>query len=102
MKKEGGKEASPSLSRELPKCVWSGKETRKMSLPPPLFQSRLLTFGQRRRRDVVLVPEPVSLLEDLELLPEEAAEGGPHHRAGQGPLGQAADKQVDVVDVGVY
>ena len=33
---------------------------------------------------------PVALLEYLELLAEEAAEGGAHHRPGQGALGKAS------------
>jgi len=58
-----------------------------------------LTFRERGRRDVVLVPEAVALLQDLELLAQEAAEGRADDGAAERPLGHAANEQVDVFHV---
>ena len=55
------------------------------------------TFGKSRGRNVVLIPEPVSLLQDLELLTEEAAEGRPHHGSTERPLGQTSNHEVHIV-----
>ena len=55
------------------------------------------TFGKSRWRNVVLVPEPVSLLQDLELLTKETAEGRTHHGATERSLGQTSNHEVDVV-----
>ena len=55
------------------------------------------TFGKSRWRNVVLIPEPVSLLQDLELLTKETAEGRTHHGATERSLGQTSNHEVDVV-----
>ena len=55
------------------------------------------TFGKSRWRNVVLIPEPVPLLQYLELLTEETAEGGTHHGSTEGPLGQTSNHEVDVI-----
>ena len=81
------------------KCSSVGRTGKKRNEVSPKPFSLSLTFAHGGRRNVVLVPEPVSLLEDLELLPQQAAKGGPHHRAGQGALREAADEEVDVADI---
>ena len=58
-----------------------------------------LTFAQRRWGNVVLVPEPVSLLQDLELLAQEATERRSDNRPGERTLGEPPGKEVDVLDV---
>ena len=55
------------------------------------------TFGKSRWRNVVLIPEPVSLLQDLELLAKETAEGRTHHGSTERPLGQTSNHEVDIV-----
>ena len=55
------------------------------------------TFGKSRWRNVVLIPEPVSLLQDLELLTKEAAEGRTHHGSTERPLGQTSNHEVNIV-----
>ena len=58
-----------------------------------------LTFAQRRRRNVVLVPEPVALLQDLELLAQEATERGSDDRSGERTFGETPRKKVYVLDM---
>ena len=57
----------------------------------------MFTFGKSRWRNVVLIPESVSLLQDLELLAEEAAEGRTHHGSTERPLGQTSNHEVHIV-----
>ena len=64
-------------------CLWSG--------------SLVHTFGKSRWRNVVLIPEPVSLLQDLELLTKETAEGRPHHGSTERTLGQTSNHEVNIV-----
>lgn len=59
------------------------------------------TSGERGRRDVVLVPEPVPGAQDGELLGEQAAEGGSEYCALGGGLQGGPDEQVHVAHVPV-
>ncbi len=45
------------------------------------FWSDVLTFGEGWGRDVILVPEPVPLLQNLKLLTQQAPKGWTHHSA---------------------
>ena len=65
------------------------------------MQSSMFTFGKSRWRNVVLIPESVSLLQYLELLAEETAEGWPDHGTGERPLSETSDHEVHVVLVAV-
>ena len=58
-----------------------------------------LTFRQSRWGNVVLIPESIALLEDLELLTQETAEGWSYHSTFEGSLRQAADEEVNVINV---
>ena len=57
------------------------------------------TFCVSRWRDVVLVPEPVTLLQDLELLAQETPEGWTDDGPRQRVLREATDEEVDVLNI---
>ena len=61
----------------------------------------MVTFSEGRWRNVVLVPEPVSFLQYLELLTQQTTERRPHNRPRERALGQTSDHEVHVVLVPV-
>ena len=65
---------------------------------PDLRELRLAELGGGV---VALVPEPVALLQLLELDADDAGEGGSHQGTLQGSLAQAASEQVNVLDAAV-
>ena len=60
-----------------------------------------LLQSEGRGPAAVLVPEAVAEPEVVELLSDDAGEGGADHGAGQGQLGDAGRPHVDVIHAGV-
>ena len=86
----------------LSSCSWSGN--REIILRIQCWNSFVPmtpTFSECWWWDVVFIPEPVSLLQDLELLTQETTECWTHHSSRQRSLSQTSHYQVNIIMVSV-
>ena len=65
------------------------------------FVPMTLTFSECWWWDVVLIPEPVSLLQNLELLTQETTKCWTHHSSRQWSFSQTSHHQVNIIMVSV-